>query len=221
VRAIALDLPGWGASDPPSADGSIIRHQSSAIEAVVTEIGQAVHLVAHSHGGTAALVAAMAGRIPVRSLTLFETVPLAAIPDREDLLGETRTFVKEYVAAYEAGERSAAGRVIDLWAGPGTFEAMSPEARDMVAAGAALNIREWQSHFELHLPLDSFRALSIPTTIVVTERGHRVARAVGEALHRLIPRSTLVEIAGASHTMIHSHAAESAAIVRRAVGLPA
>src|SRR5215467_4096993 len=54
VCAIALDLPGWGASDPPG-DGSVIRQQAIAVEAVVTKaIGEPVHLVAHSHGGNVA-----------------------------------------------------------------------------------------------------------------------------------------------------------------------
>ena len=222
VRAITLDLPGCGASDAAPDDGLIHVHQAAAIEALLAKaIGEPVHLVAHSHGANVALVAATAARIRLRSLTLFEPLPIAAIPDRADILEELRAFLSEYRRAYEAGDRWIAGRVIDLWAGPGTFEAMSLEAREAVAARTAVNIREWQDHFDLKLPLGSFRALSIPTTIVVTERGHRTARAIGEALHRLVPASTLVEIAGASHAMIHSHADDSAAIVRRAIALTA
>jgi pimeloyl-ACP methyl ester carboxylesterase len=220
IRAVAVDLPGWGSSDAPPDDGPVIHHEVAAVENVVmSAIGQPVHLVAHSHGGTVALVTAISARIRLHSLTLFEALPLAALTGRDDLLDEMRTFLNEYRDAYEGGDRWAAGRVIDLWAGPGTFQAMSVEAREMAAAGTALNIRQWQSHFQVDLPLDAFRTLSTPTTIVVTEHGHRVARAIGESLHRLVPHNTLIQVSGASHAMIHTHAADGAMIVSRAIGL--
>ena len=220
VRTITLDLPGWGSSDAPPDEGNVVHHQAAAVEAVAMKaISEPVHLVAHSHGGTIALVTAISARIPIRSLTLFEPLPLAVLVGRDDLLEEMRTFLKDYRTAWEAGDHLAVGRVIDLWAGPGTFQAMSTEAREVAAVGTALNIREWQNHFEVQLPLDAFRALSPPTTIVVTERGHRVARAIGESLHRLVAPSTLIEMPGASHAMIHTHAADAAIIVGRAVEL--
>ena len=217
VRTITLDLPGWGSSDAPP--DPVVHHQAAAVEAVMKVIGEPVHLIAHSHGGTVALMTAISARIPIRSLTLFEPLPLAVLVGRDDLIDQMRTFLKDYRTAWEAGDHLAVGRVIDLWAGPGTFQAMSTEAREVAAAGTALNIREWQSHFEVQIPLDSFRALSPPTTIVVTERGHRVARAMGESLHRLVARSTLIDMPGASHAMIHTHAADAAKIVGRGVGL--
>jgi pimeloyl-ACP methyl ester carboxylesterase len=219
VRTIALDLPGWGLSDAPPDEGHVVHHQAAAVEAVMKAIGEPVHLVAHSHGGTVALLTAIAPRIPPRSLTLFEPLPLAVLAGRDDLMDEMRRFLKDYRTAWEAGDHWAVARVFDLWVGPGTFQAMSAEAREAAAVGTVLNIRERQTHFELHIPLDAFRALTLPTTIVVTERGHHVARAVGEGLHRLVPQSVLVEMPGASHTMIHTHAADTAIIVSRAVGL--
>ena len=220
MRAITLDIPGWGSSGPPPAEGSVVQHQAAAVEAVVAKaVGEPVHLVGHSHGATVAAVAALSGRIGLSSLTLFEALPLAVVADRDDLISEMRAFLSEYRAAHERGDRWAVGRVIDLWAGPGTFASMSPEAREAAAAGTAMNIREWQSHFDHPMLGDAFSSLSIPTTIVITEHGHRLARAIGEGLRRLVPHSTLVEIAGASHPMIHTHAAESASIVSRAMGL--
>jgi pimeloyl-ACP methyl ester carboxylesterase len=92
IRAVAVDLPGWGSSDAPPDDGPVIHHEVAAVENVVmSAIGQPVHLVAHSHGGTVALVTAISARIRLHSLTLFEALPLAALTGRDDLLDEMRT----------------------------------------------------------------------------------------------------------------------------------
>jgi pimeloyl-ACP methyl ester carboxylesterase len=218
VRAVMLDLPGWGASEPPSPEGSVLHQQVAAVEAVINKtIGGPVHLVGHSHGGTVALLVALAARVSIRSLTLFEPLPIQILPDagRDDAVNEMTTFLKDYRAAHEAGDRLAVGRVIDLWAGPGSFGAMSAEAREAAVAGTGQNIREWQANFAQDLPVHAFRSLAAPTTIVITERGNWVARAIGARLRDLIGHSTLVEMAEASHAMIHTHAAEAAMIVRR------
>jgi hypothetical protein len=101
-------------------------------------------------------------------------------------------FLKDYRAAHEAGDRRAVGRVIDLWAGRGSFDAMSAEAREAALAGTAQNIREWQSNFAQDLPVHAFQSLAAPTTIVIIERGNWIARAIGERLRDLIWHSTLI-----------------------------
>ena len=78
-NAITLDLPGWGESDPSPADCvGLVEYEAAAVAAVVaqTSVGP-IHLVGHSHGGAVAIAAALAGRVALQSLTLFEPLPVS------------------------------------------------------------------------------------------------------------------------------------------------
>jgi 4,5:9,10-diseco-3-hydroxy-5,9,17-trioxoandrosta-1(10),2-diene-4-oate hydrolase len=52
-RAIALDLPGWGKSEPAPLDHpALVEYEARAVEAVAQQLGgEAIHLAGHSHGG--------------------------------------------------------------------------------------------------------------------------------------------------------------------------
>jgi pimeloyl-ACP methyl ester carboxylesterase len=213
ARCVALDLPGWGESEPLPAHSGAVDLQAAAVEAVAKNLGhEPVHLAGHSHGGTIALAAALAGRVPLRSLTLFEPLPVSLLAQTGDgkTLDEIVAFVSRYRRAFEAGDKWAARSVIDLWGGPGSFDAMAPAVRDFIATGTAQNLRDWEGNFAFHPSPEALQTLRVPTTIVLGASSHRIAKLLGRRLSESTPGSKLIELEGASHFMIHTHAADSA-----------
>lgn len=210
------DLPGWGRSDPLPDHHAPIDFEAEAVEALIQQTGSApVHLVGHSSGGTLALAIALGGRLPVQTLTLFEPLPIAILADTgdEDAFSEIATFVNSYRRSFETGAKWAAGSVIDLWGGAGTFDAMSPAVREFIASTTAQNLRTWQGTFAFRPSLDALATLQVSTTLVHGALSHRIAKLIAERLKQYLPRSSLLEFPNASHFMIHSHAAESARLI--------
>jgi pimeloyl-ACP methyl ester carboxylesterase len=214
-RVLMPDLPGWGESEAPAPDcGNLIEYEAAAIEALARACGEPVHLAGHSHGANIALVAALQGRIAVRSLTLFEPVfcTLLSLTDPE-AFDSTLQFYSAYRRDFEGGDRLAVRKVIDLWGGTGAFAAMSEIAKQAIAAWTPLNLRHWQDGFAYVPAPEALRNLRVPTLLVQSERAHPVAKLVVQRLNELIPGSRVVQMAGATHFMVITHPAETAAIL--------
>ncbi len=218
-RAIAVDLPGWGESDPSPEDcESLVEYEAEAVQAVAAQLNaRSVHLVGHSHGGTVALAVAIAGRVKLGSLILFEPLPILLLAPDEDAHIELSHFFAEYQRTHDSGDPWAARGVVDLWGGAGAFEAMSTSARDFIAAGTAQNIRQWKGNFAFRPPLDTLRVLHVPMVLVQSERANAIARLFVQRLHDLSRESSIVEIDGASHFLIHTHAKDCARVVTHAL----
>lgn len=221
-RAIALDLPGCGESDPPPDNHpTLVEYDARAVEAVAKQTGaQPFHLAGPSYGGLVALAVALGKRVPVLSLSLYEPLPLTMLAhtgDRETL-NELDSFVADYRRAFEAGEKWAARGVIELWGGAGAFEAMSPTMRDFIAAGTARNLLHWEGNFAFKPTLDELRDIQVQTALVHGASAHRIAKLLVQRLRDTLPRSTVFEIPGAGHFMLHTHASESARIISHTLG---
>lgn len=219
LRLIAPDLPGWGESEAEPEDcADLFDYEARAIEAVALAQGEPVHLVGHSYGGNLALLAALAGRVPVRSLVLFEPtlVQLLRQTGDHEPYAEIERFVDDYRRAHAEGDKWAARNVIDLWGGAGSFDAMPENARSAIAAWVPRNLRHWEPAFQRREPLEQLHALRVPTTLVLSERAHPTSRLIVRRLHERIARTRVVEIAGANHFMIFTHPAETARAVREA-----
>jgi pimeloyl-ACP methyl ester carboxylesterase len=213
---VALDLPGWGESDPVPDHPALVDLEAAAVEAVAKQVSDGpIHLAGHSHGGTVALAVALAGRVPVQSLTLFEPLPVSILVHTGDSaeFSEVTDFVFGYRRDFEAGEKWAARAVIDLWGGSGAFDAMSPAVREFIAARTAQNLLDWQGSFAFTPSLDQLESLQVPMTLVQGALSHRIAKLISLRLKQSIPNGTIVEISGAGHFMIHTHAAESARLI--------
>lgn len=217
ARTLTPDLPGWGDSDPAPEDcADLGEYHAVAVEAAVKQAEvDRIHLVAHSYGAVVALTIAIANRIAIKSLTLFEPLPLGVLAqtgDRE-AFDEVAAFVQRYRSAFDSGDQWAARHVIDFWGGSGTFDAMSASARAAIAAGTAQNVRDWGANLGFRPSLDTCRSIRAPSTVVLGEQASPIARLIGRRLRELIPDSALVEMPAAGHFMIHTHATESAKLI--------
>ena len=217
--ALAVDLPGSGDSGAIVSDLSHdIALEAQALEAVIAnETVTPVRLVAHSHGAVIALSAALRRRAPIEALFLFDPVPIGVLAHAAggaEIIRELTAFVAEYRQAYDEGDPWAARRVIDRLGGAGAFDSMPEKAREAVKAGTEQNLRHWATNLAFRPSVEQCRALRVPTTIVQGEKSRPIDRLIGRTLSELIPASKLVELPGAGHFMISTHAAECASVVR-------
>lgn len=217
LRLIAPDLPGWGESEPEPEDcANLLDYETRAIEAVARAQAAPVHLVGHSYGCNIVLLAALAERIPLCSLVLFEPTLVALLRQSGDLeaYSEIERFVDAYRRAHEAGDRRAVGTVIDLWGGPGSFDAMPENARNAIAAWVPRNLRHWTPAFQPGPAFERLHSIRLPTTVVVSERAHPAAKLIAQRLQERLTHCRIAEIAGANHFMIFTHPTETARIIR-------
>ncbi|MEM7569056.1 MAG: alpha/beta hydrolase [Pseudomonadota bacterium] len=216
-QLITLDLNGCGESSPALPNGSLLEQDIEAVLMVGEEAAEEpLHLVGHSYGGIVCLGAALAGRIPIASLTLFEPLPIAfltALGDG-DVVEEIRSFVADYEAAHTSGEQWAFSRVIRLWGGPGAFDAMPDKVREAMAPGTADNIRQWHDNLAFTPDPAAYSALEMPVKLIQGEHANPIVKCIILRLSELLPSNTVHEIAGAGHFMIHSHDQDCADLIK-------
>lgn len=215
-RFVGTSLCGYGETEETRRPGDLgMAHQVRVIEAVAAHIAAPVHLVGHSFGGAVALAAALAGAIDVLSIATFEANPLALIRERgqRKLFDTTRRMSVEFEAAYDAGERDAAGRIIDFWGGRGSFAAMPEAVRDYCRATAGVNVLDWRTAFAFEAGMADYARLSAPVLLVRGARANPAMAAITEALGDSLPNVRMAAVDGASHFLITSHAKECARLL--------
>lgn len=193
----AMDRRGRGASgDAPEYS---LEREYDDVLAVVDGIGAPVHLFGHSFGGACAIEAAM--RTPrLSSLTLYEGGPkplgLRFFPDE---------FITQLETLIAQGQREEAMRLFVLRGvglSPQELHTMerSPAWATRVAAAHTIP-RELRAFNEYGgTDLDRFRALSVPTLLLVGGRTEGRRREMFLALDAVVPRSQVVDLPGQGHT---------------------
>jgi pimeloyl-ACP methyl ester carboxylesterase len=157
-------------------------------------LGDGAHLVGHSYGGLAAMVAAASRPDAVRSLVLAEAPTFDVVVDDPDVArlragiqalighsGEDREFLASFLAAVGTAVEEFPPELVDELVG------MVPAVRR--------GRRPWQSP----LPLDAVAAASYPV-LVVSGNHHPAFTAMADGLARRLAAEQLV-VEGAGHEM--------------------
>lgn len=155
-----------------------------------------VHLVGHSAGGHAALVAAIRRPDLVRSLVLEEGGFVSDRPTSMQAQTEVRAVIERARAYRAAGSREAAVRhFIDFGSGPGFFDSAAASIRQsMLDNEPTLGLRP-----NAPLTCGDTGSLEVPVLVILGERSPEyVARALSGLLECLREESTAT-ILGASH----------------------
>lgn len=190
--------PVTAAPQPPTL-GDDVRQLDPMLASAV----DGVHLVGHGYGGAVALRAALERPGNVRSVTVFEpllfSLPLAG-GRHAPAMEAVDAAVRDAQAALARGEPDAAARrVLDFWAGPGSFDALP--ARRRARLGSAMHDldRWWQALATDPTPLVSFAGLDVPVLYLMGRRTAPAAAAVADALLPVLPLVQCIRFDGMGH----------------------
>ena len=193
--------------------GELARPQTvglaEEVDALCKQLGTLegdVHLVGHSYGGLVALELARSGRLPVRSLYVYEPVLFASLRERvDDITAEAANEVHSMYAnrqffddAERGGDDAWLEQFVDYWNGAGAWGAMPPKAKD------AMRRVGWKMHLEVRAiatqarPFEAY-AMPIPTTVVSGGRSTAASREMSRLLAEQMPRAQSHVLPGLGH----------------------
>jgi len=206
LRVVALDTPGFGASDPPPAPAAMVDHADALLPVLDAIADGPVHLLGHHTG--AAIGAALAARHPGRLASLI----LNGVPLLDDA---ERAFFATFRFAPLA-PRSDGGHLLDAWqqrlkATPGWTDLAAMHAH--VATQLANPDRHhwaFAAVFAHDLAADLAR-ITTPT-LILTNSGEDLYAASGRAA-ALRPDWAFSALEGGTHDIVDEQPAAWAAIV--------
>ena len=237
ARAVAVDRPGCGLSDP--GDLPRDRYRAAALasmEAMVDALGmESFSLLGHSMGGLWSTWYALAHPDRVRRLVLLGGTPqlpetrcplpfrLLATPGAGELLQSGPSNPKKVMQfARLVGEGDSLGHypgLVDLLVAinddPIASRTLLDETRSIVSPFAMISRSGWRPR--IHVQRDEMARLSVPTLLVWGEHdpvgGHRTAHLLSD----IIPEAS-VEMLPAGHAPWLGHPERAAALVEAYVG---
>jgi pimeloyl-ACP methyl ester carboxylesterase len=216
-RCVTTSLLGYGGTaERRSADDCSIAHEVEALETVLRKAAVPVHLVGHSFGGLVAIALALRTPASLASLTILEAPAVELLRHGRDDQHHYRDFrdmTDRYFAAFAGGDADAIRLMIDFYGGAGTFASWPQRVRAYAAETTAVNIRDWASAFGFALSPGTLASIDIPCLVAWGERSHPAARRANSLLGASLKTSICVEVGGAAHFMIATHAPEVAQLV--------
>jgi pimeloyl-ACP methyl ester carboxylesterase len=219
VRAIAVDRPGFGLSEPVAVPRK--RYRDAAIEfvdGVLDELGlQTSAIGGGSMGGTWALWYALARPERVRRLVLLTAAPLlpgtrSAAPVRvmaAPVVGDLLARVVKPNAKLVVRLMSAMGEKDTILRNPDLIESMVAEGDDPIASAANLaELRAVTSPFgfrrSMRVHPDELRRLTVPTLVIWGDHDPVGSVKVAQETARLVPTAQL-EVLPAGHVPFLGH----------------
>lgn len=103
--------------------------------------------------------------------------------------------------------------MIDFYGGPGTFASWPQRVKAYAMKTTAVNIRDWASAFGFALSPAAIGSIDVPCLVVWGQRSHPAARRANALLGASLRVSTALELTGAAHFMIATHAQELAQVI--------
>ena len=199
---IALDLPGFGESEPPPQAWDVDSYARFLIHFLDEMAVERVHLVGHSHGGRVSI--ALAADEPERVGRLL-LVDSAGIPPKRGWRYRRRVAVAKL------------GRLIGKLGAPG--QRLQERMRARVASRDYLEASEaMRGTFRLVIAADlreRMPRIGAPTLLVWGDRDDDTPLWMGREMERLIPDAGLVVLEGAGHYSYADSPGQFAAVARR------
>lgn len=208
-RVVAPDLIGYGRTDSwPDGRGFVVDDELRLVEPLLPQAPAGVHVVGHSFGGVVALHLALAGRVPIRSLTLIEPVAFFLLPHAGAHAAwlEIEALGQTYAARVAAGETQTALRgFIDYWAGGGAWDAMDESLRAQIGRSAQKIVLDFEVTFT-DPGMEVLRTLTCPVRLISGGRSRIPTQRVSAFLAEQIPGATLQVVDDAGHLLPVTHA---------------
>jgi pimeloyl-ACP methyl ester carboxylesterase len=215
-RLIAVDAF-RGGSGPGRPGHRTLDDYADQVHAVVSHVGQPVHLVGFSWGGATALHVAATAPSVLASLAVIE-------PEAYSLLtaddGPAYTTLRDLCARWRghvrAGDWYAAfEEFIDFYNGRGSFAAWPAARRDAFLADQRARGDLWDVLFDAPINPRSLASVAVPVHVIEGSATSVVDRAICDAVGRSVQHARRSVIEGAGHMMPLSHAADLTRVLVR------
>jgi pimeloyl-ACP methyl ester carboxylesterase len=215
---VAVNFAGYGETEALRADAPRdLAAEADAVAAVAARLKPPIHLVGHSYGGAVALRLAVAGALPLASLTLIEPACYHLLrPAGETALADEVEAVNfGFIDTVAQGDPETAFRAyIDYYTtGPGAWDAMPEKARGRFLAIADVVARALGSAHGETVRLDDAGALALPSVVVYGAETTMSHSRVSELLAEAIPGAQLEIVAHAAHMLTLTHPDEVARLL--------
>ena len=209
-RTFAPDLLGSGANPLwPDDQPFDLAMDVDAIERIVDDIGEPVHVVGHSYGGLLALT--LARRMPerIRSLVAYDPVAFGVLHganDAEGLADLARAGNNPTFTDFARGGSDAWFEVfVDYWNGPGAWRGMSQSGREsFLRVGRKVFYEVW-SLIHDRTPASAYAGIEAPALFLGGEASPPAARRVVALIAEAFPRGAARFIPGAGHMRPLTH----------------
>jgi pimeloyl-ACP methyl ester carboxylesterase len=219
-RVLALDLYGYGASDPwPGRRALALADEAALAEALIERCDRPVHLIGHSYGGAVALRTALKRPERIATMTLIEPVAFNLLRDggaaERALLGEVGELASTVAEGARSGDAwGAMAAFVDYWTGPGAWSRAPVESRARLAAQVHKVTQDFHAVFTDPVALVAYRWLRIPALLVSGAASPAPVRRIAELLSAALPDARQAVVQGAGHMLPLSHAGTLGALIR-------
>jgi pimeloyl-ACP methyl ester carboxylesterase len=215
---VAVNFAGYGETETLRADAPRnLATEAAAVAAVAAQFDGPIHLVGHSYGGAVAMRLAVAGALPLATLTLIEPACYHLLrPAGEAALADEVEAVNfGFIDTVAQGNPETAFRAyIDYYTtGPGAWDAMAEKARSRFLAIADVVARALGSAHGETLTLDDAAALALPCAVVYGAETTQSHIRVAELLADAIPGARLQVVSDAAHMLTLTHPDEIARLL--------
>jgi len=218
-RTLAPDFRGYGQSGVwPRGEALHPDADLDTVEAMLDLAGEPVHLVGHSYGGVVALQAAIRCPAKIASLALIEPVAFQLLRNDQDraLWAEIEMLARRHIDFVGQGrDEDAAAAFVSYWMGPRVWRDLAATMRTFVVAAMPRVAAEWRLMFETPNAQAGIAEISLPTLLLLGSHTTEAARRVMAHAREALPHAQTVQLDGAGHMSLHSHAAVLAGHLRR------
>ncbi|MEJ2119328.1 MAG: alpha/beta fold hydrolase [Alphaproteobacteria bacterium] len=224
-RTLAPDLRGYGQSEPwPRGEALTPETDLLAVEAMFDIAGEPVHLVGHSAGAVIALRAAIRHPKRIASLSLIEPVAFHLLRQHQDrdqdreLWAEIEMLARRHIDFVgQNRDEDAAAAFVAYWSGPHVWRDLAVPMRKIIIESMPRVAAEWRLMLDAPEIVARIGEINVPTQLFLGTHTTPATKRVMAHLRETFPRAAYVELEGAGHLSLHSHAAVLAEHVRRFV----
>ena len=206
-RLIAVDAYRGGTG--PGAPGyRTLDDYADQVHAVVSHVGEPIHLVGFSWGGATALHVATTTPTAVASVAVVEPEAYSLLnADDGPAYTALRNLCDRWRGHVRAGDwYTACEEFIDFYNGRGSFATWPAARRDAFLDDQRTRGDLWDVLFNAPINADSLASMTMPVHVIEGSASSVVDRAICEAVLRYVQHTDRSVIEGAGHMMPLSHA---------------
>lgn len=205
-RLIAVDAY-RGGSGPGRPEGRSLDDYADQVHAVLSHVGEPIHLVGFSWGGATALHVAATAPATLVSVSVIEPEAYSLLtPGDEPAFTTLKDLCDHWRSHVRAGNWYAAfEEFIDFYNGPGSFAAWPADRREIFLEEQRLRGDLWDVLLNAPVTARSLASVTMPLHVIEGTAASVVDQTICDAVLRSVRHAELSVIEGAGHMMPLTH----------------